>query len=594
MNDGPDQYDRTQGADPIEPKETDPLTPEGQVPLAPGGQVPLAPEGMVPAPSEAWSLVPVAPTGAVPEPAVHTEARRSGRRIWIVGAAVVAVVALGGAGAYAYSLLAGGGVHPEDRLPDTTVAVASIDLDPSSGQKIAAYQFLRRFKALQPTFQENDNLISTLLKESSQDASTPPALSFDADVKPWLGKRAAIAGVIVNDTLEPVLAIQVSDEDKARTALPKVIKAIDTSMESSSGGSINGSSDGTVDGSFNGGNIGPSRLGGFEVSGGYALIAKDDATAAAVASAASAAPLAKDQQFLGDLSSVGGSGIVTGWIDNAAFTKALNKVIATSGALPPEVLAQNPNPLGGSATGRSVFALRFTSNTAEIQSRSLGGTAVKLSDAPPIITAMPATTTVGALGWRGLDTGVDQAWQSLLDQVQKSAGSGESAQDLIDAAAADGFKLPQDIKTLVGSSGALVFTTDTAVGGRFVTDPAAASEFFGRLQPKLTTENPEVPPLTSAALPNGLAVASTPDLLGSLSQEGGLGASPRFASAVPEVRTAGFVFYVDGPNLSTLLSRQGVSNDDQAKDALAQLSGFGFALSPQSDGWSSRVRLVLN
>ena len=60
-----------------------------------------------------------------------------------VTAAVIGGAAFGGW--QLQQFLSGGGPQPEDVLPASTVAFASIDLDPGAGQKLAAYQLLKKF-----------------------------------------------------------------------------------------------------------------------------------------------------------------------------------------------------------------------------------------------------------------------------------------------------------------------------------------------------------------------------------------------------------------------------------------------------------------
>ncbi len=80
-------------------------------------------------------------------PAEPPAGRPAWKRPAIVGGGVAAAVLIG-AGAFAFVQLSGGGPQPHDVLPDTAVAYARIDLDPSAGQKVAALRLIRKFPDL--------------------------------------------------------------------------------------------------------------------------------------------------------------------------------------------------------------------------------------------------------------------------------------------------------------------------------------------------------------------------------------------------------------------------------------------------------------
>ncbi len=72
--------------------------------------------------------------------------RRSRRTTWLVGGGVVGLLAVG-AGAWAAISFFQQGAQPAEALPSTTVAYASVDLDPSGSQKIDAFRTLDKFPA---------------------------------------------------------------------------------------------------------------------------------------------------------------------------------------------------------------------------------------------------------------------------------------------------------------------------------------------------------------------------------------------------------------------------------------------------------------
>ena len=72
--------------------------------------------------------------------------RRSRRTTWLVGGGVVGLLVVGG-GAWAAMSFFQQGSQPAEALPSTTIAYASVDLDPSGSQKIDAFKTLEKFPA---------------------------------------------------------------------------------------------------------------------------------------------------------------------------------------------------------------------------------------------------------------------------------------------------------------------------------------------------------------------------------------------------------------------------------------------------------------
>src|SRR4051812_40755641 len=148
------------------------------------------------------------------------------RRGAVVAAVAVVVVAVLGGGAYAaYSFLAGGGPQPADVLPSTTVAVVSVDLDPSAGQKIAAIKSIRRFPTLKKSLglHADDDLRKYAYDKLVEQADCK-GLDFHDDVLPWLGKRAAFAAVDLGEhNPTPAIALQISDKEKAQKGFDAIV-----------------------------------------------------------------------------------------------------------------------------------------------------------------------------------------------------------------------------------------------------------------------------------------------------------------------------------------------------------------------------------
>ena len=109
--------------------------------------------------------------------------------------------ALAGAGAWAAVALSGGGPQPAAALPDTTLGYVSVDLDPSAGQKIEAFRTLRKF----PAFEDAVDLgrqgrpaprAVRLAPGRRRSARTSTTTTTS---RPWLGDRAAVAAVALDE-----------------------------------------------------------------------------------------------------------------------------------------------------------------------------------------------------------------------------------------------------------------------------------------------------------------------------------------------------------------------------------------------------------
>src|SRR4051812_7339360 len=147
-----------------------------------------------------------------------------GRRGLLVVVGAVAAVGVAGASWAALSFF-GTGPQPAEALPGSTIAYASIDLDPSGGQKIEALRTLKKF----PAFEDNvdlgtdDDIREWIFEQLQQDSSDCADLDYGDDVEPWLGDRFAVAAVDDGgDAPAPVFVVQVSDDDAADAGLAKL------------------------------------------------------------------------------------------------------------------------------------------------------------------------------------------------------------------------------------------------------------------------------------------------------------------------------------------------------------------------------------
>lgn len=153
---------------------------------------------------------------AVPAP----RARGGGKRyLAAFAAAAVCIAGVGGA-VWAWQSFMAQGAQPAEALPAGTLAYAALDLDPPGGQKVAAYNELRKFPSLKRELGLGsvDDVQKSVVQELSSGGGCDVSFSR---VQPWLGNRVA-AAVVDQKKPEGVLVLQVTDVDQARAGLEKL------------------------------------------------------------------------------------------------------------------------------------------------------------------------------------------------------------------------------------------------------------------------------------------------------------------------------------------------------------------------------------
>jgi hypothetical protein len=239
-----------------------------------------------------------------PEP-LQPPAAPKGRRTAIIAAVSVGVAAvLGGGALVAYKFIASG-PQPSEALPASVLGVLSIDLDPGAKQKIEAIKTLHKFPGLKKSLNlgSTDDLRRYVFKEATKDG-TCKNLTYDADILPWIGNRAAVAAAELGDhKVAPVFALEVSDVGKAETGVKKIIKC---------GG------DGDI---------------GYAFNDKYLIISDSTAHAKEIVADAKKAPLSDDAKYQKWSDAAGDAGIVNFYVSSKAATYVANEVGDLAGSL---------------------------------------------------------------------------------------------------------------------------------------------------------------------------------------------------------------------------------------------------------------------
>lgn len=482
---------------------------------------------------------PTVPLGSGPEvETVGPQVRppRS-RRVTVVTVVAVAVAAVLGGGAYAaYSFLNGGGPQPADVLPASTVAVVSVDLDPSAGQKIAAIKSIQRFPLLKKELglHADDDLRQFVFDKVTGSGACRP--DFDRDVKPWLGKRAAFAGVdLGGSTPVPVIALQISDPAKARTGFDAIVRCLH-----------------------------PKDF-AFVVGDDYLIASDSAAHAQAVLSKGKEKPLADDAAYQKWTGEAGDAGVVSFYVGKSAAEYGEKLLDQFSGGFAEGLLGDTS--AGSGATGdlgsTNPFAspkkaltgfeglggtIRFSGGGMELSLAAGGLTTV--ADSPPVgdeIGDLPGDTAVAL----GFGVGKDYA-KSVLDRL---GGQGDDLSQQAEDQA--GLDLPGDLQTLLGTAVTLSLggkapsslddlhgPADLPVGLVIHGDAEKIKAIIAKVEDHLGRSLSDIPLNVDDA--GGKVAIGPGDYAGNeLLKNGDLGEKHNFADAVPDADKAGAILYVD-------------------------------------------------
>jgi hypothetical protein len=217
---------------------------------------------------------------SVPTPPAPASSGRK-RRVAAVAGVVGAVAAIG-AGGWAWQGWLAQGPQAAQALPGDTLAYVGIDLDPPGGQKIEAYQALKRFPSLTKHLglTSQDDLRRSLVDQVTAESGCD--IGYD-DLAAWAGDRAGLAVVPAaggKGGPEVVAVVQVSDVDKARSGLDEVLADCGDEV-------------------------------GYALSDGWAVLARTDEVARKVVADGRRTHLGDDADFQELTSAAGDAGVVT-------------------------------------------------------------------------------------------------------------------------------------------------------------------------------------------------------------------------------------------------------------------------------------------
>lgn len=529
---------------------------------------------------------------SLPEDPQHLEVpqtpvtSRSGkRRTAIVVLVALAVSAALGGGAFAvYQVFFNGGPRPAEVLPASTVAVLSIDLDPSAGQKIEALQTLRKF----PQLKEDLGLDPSddLRKFIVEDLVGCEDLDFEADVAPWIGKRAAVAAVdLGGDEPVPALALQISDQMRADVGFERLAECAEVDL-------------------------------GYVTGEDYLIASDTSEHAQAILASGNQASLADDAKYQRWTEEAGDQGVVNFYVSKRAsdyLIEGLEGLSSDFGGLfgdeggvgddgfsgdEFEFDFDSPGGMAGESAPAAVDCAQestdpFDALTEQLEDfDGLAGTirfadgGMELSVATSGLDQIASTATVGEqIGSLPADTALAAGFgvpgdyaEDLVEQLSCATGTD---QDLVAQFEEEtGLDLPEDLTALLGSALTLSVGGDApedlslvegladlplalAVHG----DAEKIQDVIERVEEHLGTSLEEDFDASITSSDSLLVLSPSDDYADALLGKGGLGSSADFRAAVPEAEKSAGILYLDFDSewreaLLDLLRNEGVSGSD--------------------------------
>ncbi|MCA1710623.1 MAG: DUF3352 domain-containing protein, partial [Actinobacteria bacterium] len=360
-------------------------------------------------------------------------------------------------------------------------AALTVDLDPAADQKVAAYRLTKKFPQLKT--RGEGTVISDLLRQALESTDQ---VDFAKDVEPWLGDRIGIAAVPAGDTVAPVVAVQVTDRDKARTGLRKLI------------------ADSEEDVAF-----------AFVADEDWAVLAPTQQLADRYAAA---------DEHLGDtdayteaVAELKGNQVATAWVD-----------VAGAYAAAPDELRGSVEPKGYVVAGVHVgdAFLEVTGESIGVAEKNAA-----LTKPTRLVQQLPSDV-VAAVG----AAGVGEALQKGLKQQQAAVAQLEQL---------TGLSVADDLPALLGTDAVVALLGEGGSPGFAVRtttkDPDRALTSLQRVLQ--TLGDPALVRRTS----DGLVGGSTAAVVDRVAADGTLGEQDAFRRAVPDADDAGLVVFVDVP-----------------------------------------------
>ena len=518
----------------------------------------------------------------LPEQESSRPAGASSRKRAVAGVAAVAVLGLAGAGAYGLMQFMSSGDSAATAVPAHALGYLSLDLDPAGGQKVAAYETMRKFPALREELGlSSDDPRRWIVEAINSEGDC--SLDFEKDVEPWLGNKLAFSAVEGEEEPHPFFVLEVTDADAAEDGVAALVEC---------GGE--------------GEEYGTATAGDFMVVAESADVAED------VVADAEESSLADDETFGARMDDAGEQGIVTGYLAPEAVQLMLDEAEESSGSAT-DLDTAVTGPMGPQTEllrdylegfDGAAMQVRFADEGLEMEMVAAGIEQAEDFEAGDSgMEDLPGTTAVAY----GLSVG-PEAVEAMEEAVRGQMSDAEYESEVQRFEQQTRLAFPQDVQTLLGDGlslaldGSIDFETlgqafamgqlqDVVIPGglRIVTDdPAAVVEVTDKLQALIP---PGLPVSLEVVEGDGaVAVGVDPDYVAELAGDGDLGESAAYEDALPDSDESVGGLFVDFDAeswLDELVSQE----DPEALENTEPLSSLG--VSGTSEGDTVRMLLRL-
>lgn len=502
-----------------------------------------------------------------------TRSADSRKRVIVLGG-LIGLVAVGGGAAWAASSLLSTGDQPAQALPASTIAYASVDLDPSGEQKIEAIRTLRKF----PAFADNvdldtdDDLRERLFTELTESGECE-GLDYAADVEPWMGDRAAVAAVDTGgETPSPVLILQVTDADGAEDGLA-------TLQETCAGDEVD------------------SATAAWTVEGDWAVIGETVEITDRVVADAAEGTLADDADFQTWTEEAGDPGIVSLYAAPAAgqyfgeLMGAQGSMLGSMGGMaeidPDATDSVTPEMEQAFADfGGAAVTLRFDDGALEVETAADPGESMMAMSGldeggSELVADLPDDTVAAfALGF------TDGWFTEMVDTFAELGDADMTADELMaEMSEASGLDLPADAEALAGDAMAVSMGSgfdleaffnggpgELPVGVTIQGDPDAIQAALDKVKAQM---GPDADMLETEVEGDRVTLSPNADYRSALAGGGSLGDSEAFDEVVEDADGAAAVLFVDFDADDNWLARLAGEEDPEVAENIEPLSAFG-------------------
>ncbi len=450
--------------------------------------------------------------------------RGRGRAFTVVVIAAVVALVIGGS-ALAFNVIkdrfTASGPQAAQAIPEDAVFYVSIDLDPSAEQKISALRFLNHFPAFKQASGVTD--VNTDVRKTLFDKAleTSPCgdVTYDDDIKPWIGSKFALAGMPpASGKTDPIVigAVEVTDESAARDGLKKL------------------------------GACGDATSFGLAFTGDYAIVAETQAQADTYAADAGSASLADNTDFSADMDSLGDLGIATAWVDIGGAIDLFGPTLPVDGS-------SSELDFLRTTYQRAAVTFRFKSDHAELATTVYGATP-DVEHGDNQIVNLP-DSTVFAASVAGGGERVARSWDDIMAAAAKSGLDIEA--EISSFEDRTGLVIPDDIETVLGDNimVALDKTGLTAdaisaqdpsqlnLGVRFTGDRDKMNAIYDKVERLLQQETSGSAPFVKQDTDDGVVIATNQGYADQLGGDGNLGDTDAFTSVVDDAAAKDFVLF---------------------------------------------------